>query len=512
MATTLTFKDIIDVPVWRPAAPLPAATAAGVSVACDLRNSTRNAPFNYALVSATNLQAYLNNNDGWLGVGSPALTGTFGAGACCVFHPTQGPRGTLAASTSGTVITLSTALPAAVGVNQLANAGDGSGFFVRIIDNGAGGTGQTVTRQVVANTAGTTPTLVLDSTLGFTPVVGSAYEFRSGRLFMLSAGTLAAGMWKYYDTLTNSFSGNLATTNLPATVGTDSDLVALSEGYAPYNAAVAEGFIGNVTATASSGTTITGSGMPATLQANQYRNFQVRIVTDATNPTAAGQRRRISSHTGGATGVFTVTAWAVTPSATATFVVENDDDKILLFTNQTNVYNYNIGGNTWDTTTWTAAPAAGAAGVSAAQSFGIAVDAANPPNARTSNIFRLRGGNVATIDVLDIAGGANGTWTTAATYGNSGTLFNTGTSGAYDAVTNQGRYWYLAVGGTQQFMRLDLLNRVLEPWTILRYTQGAAVVGRKLSLAFFIDGATKAAFLYAQRSTGTEQFSILLQR
>ena len=44
---------------------------------------------------------------------------------------------------------------------------------------------------------------------------------------MLSAGTLAAGVWKYYDIATNSYSGNLATTNLPATINSDSNAVAL---------------------------------------------------------------------------------------------------------------------------------------------------------------------------------------------------------------------------------------------------------------------------------------------
>jgi hypothetical protein len=511
MATTLNFKDIIDIPLWRPAAPALANALAGQSICYDKRNSERNAPYSYYMQGVTSLQAYLPSNDGWGIVANPALAGTMAAGAACIFHPTQGPRGTIAAGATTTTLTLTTALPAAVGLNQLANNGAGEGFFIRIIDNGAGGTGQTAARRIVANTAGTTPALVLDSALPFTPVTGAAYEFRSGRVFMLSSGALAAGMWKYYDVATNSVSGNLATTNLPATVGGDSDMVALSEGHIPYNATVSTGFLGNITATAAGATTITGSGMRATLQANEYRNFQVRIVTDATNPTAAGQRRRISSHTGGATGVFTVAAWAVTPSATATFVVENDDDKILLFTNQTSVYTYNITANTWDTTTFAAAANAGAAGVTVEQAFGIAIDAANPPNARHSFIYRVRG-NVVTIDLLDIAGAATGSWSAGIVYGGTTASFGTGSCGAYDPVSNAGRYWYLSVGGGAQFMRFDMLTRTLEPWTVLRYTQGTAVVGRKLSMAFFIDGSTTLGVLYALRNSGAEQFSILCQR
>lgn len=513
MATTTSFKNLIDIPVWRPNTPLPVATAAGMSVASDLRNSDRNAPFNYLIASNTQMFAYLPANDEWMPLISPGLAGTFGAGATSVFHPTQGPRGTIAAGATTTQFTLTTALPAAVAINQLANAGDGGGFYVRVVGNAAGSSGKTEVRQVIANTAGTNPTVVLDSPLTFTPATGDTYEFRSGRVYMLGAGTVAANIWRFYDVLTNSLNAvALATANLPATITVDSTLVALSEGHTPVNANVGEGYLGLITATATSGTTITGSAMPAALAANEYRNFQIRIVTDPTTPTAVGQRRRISSHTGGATGVFTVAAWAVTPSATAVFVVENDDDKILLLSGSAaTVYNYNIAANTWDTTTWAAAAAARGAGTVCAHSFGIQVDPANR-YARHSNIFSFRGGNVATLDVLDIAGSATGTWSSAITYGNSSTLFTTGSCGVYDAVTNGGKYLYMQVSGTQRFIRFDLLNRILEPWTYLRYPQGAATVGSKLHMAFFIDGSTKLSFLFSPRQTGTEQFSILCQR
>lgn len=444
-------------------------------------------------------------------LGSPALTGTFGAGAASIFHPSQGPRGTIATGGTTTQFTLTTALPAAVAVNQLANNGTGSGFTIRVIGNAAGSSGKIEERRIIANTAGTTPTITLESALSFSPALGDAYEILSGRVFLLSASTLAAGMWKYYDIATNSFSGNLATTNLPATVGGDSSLVALSEAHVPWSSTINTGFLGSITATATSGTTITGSAMPAALTANEYRNFQVRITQDTGTPTAVGQRRRISSHTGGATGVFTVAAWAVTPSATATFVIENDDDKIILFTNQTSVYNYNITANTWDTSTWAAAANAGAAGIVCEQSFGIVVDPANR-YARHSNIFRIRGGNVATVDVFDIAGASTGSWSADIAYGNKATTFTTGTCGAYDPITNAGKYVYLQVSGGQRFARLDMLNRVLEPWANLRYPQSTAIVGGKMSMAYFIDGATALSFLYSPRQTGTENFSIACQR
>ena len=173
------------------------------------------------------------------------MTGTFGAGAGAVMMPAQGPRGVLAGGNTTTSIVLSTALPAAVAPNQLANKGNSNGFKIRIIGNSAGGSGKTEMRYIVGNTGGTTPTIYLDSPLSFTPQAGDAYEIRSGRLYMLSAGTLAAGCWKYYDIATNSFSGNLVH-HEPArdASSTDSSFLALDESYVPFDADPGEGFFG----------------------------------------------------------------------------------------------------------------------------------------------------------------------------------------------------------------------------------------------------------------------------
>lgn len=520
MATTLGFKKIIDVPQWRPNAPALANSAAGSGWANDMRNDPTNLPFCYWLRDATHLDAYDPAADEWLSIVSPALAGAFAAGAAAVFHPTQGPRGTLAAGGSTSKIILTTALPAAVAVNQLANRCDGVGFRIRVIGNSAAASGKIEERTIVANTSGTTPTIWVDTPFSFTPASGDAYEFLSGKVFMLSAGALAAGMWKSYDCATNSVSGNLATANLPATVAGDSSMVALSELYVPNDRAIGSGFVNGagtyngavncIVATASSGTSVTGAGMPADLAADEYKNFQVRIVEDTTTPTAVGQRRRISTHTGGAAGVFTVAAFAVTPSATCKFVIENDDDKILLFTNQNAVYNYGIVGNAWDSTTWAAPGTAGAAGIVAGQAFGTSRDTTN--NHRHSFIYRIRGGNVNTIDLLDIAGAATGAWTADIAYANKGlTLFTTGNAGAYDPVTMGGRLLHLNLNGTQRMARFDMRNRVLDVETYLRFPQGAALVGGKVTMNYFFDGATKLAFVYHLTNTAPYMFSLAVQ-
>jgi hypothetical protein len=373
--TTLGFKDIIDLPEWRPLSNALVVSAAGTSLAWDPRDHAR-LPYIFFLGGATGLYAYHVMNDEWLQLGSPALS-SVAAGTSTVFHGI-GPSGSIAAGGTTTSFTLSTALPAAVGVNQLANRGDGKGFDVRIVNKV---TGKIERKRVVANTGGTTPTIWIDTALASAPNLNDVYEFKSGRIYMLGAGVLAAGTWKYYDVLTNSFSAGLATTNLPATIGTDSCLVALSEDFTPWNQDGDSGFLGKLTATAASATTLTGTvaGVDSTLVANEYRNFQIRIVQDLTNTSAVGQRARITSHTAGPSPVYTVASWpGGTPSASAQFVIENDNDKIILWSSAVaTTFNYNITANTWDTTTWAARGSAVGAGCTSNQAYGPARGADN---------------------------------------------------------------------------------------------------------------------------------------
>lgn len=530
MATSLNFKDIIDLPEWRPLANAPAVSSSGACLVSDPRGTEGRHPLVYYLTSNTTFYAYNVKNDEWFQLASPALAGTFGAGAGMVFSPTQGPMGTLAAGWSTTQGALTTALPATVGPNQLANRGDGTrGFKIRIIGSSAGGSGKTEERLIIANSGpSTTPTIVLDSPLSFTPQSGDTYEILSGRVFMLGAGTTAAGIWKYYDVATNSFSGNLTTTNLPATIGTDTCFAALSEAYNPYDKNNGEGFVTNsgttynggvhkcLQATAIAAGTITGhSGAgigDAAVLANEYRNFQIRIVED-TVPTAVGQRRRITSHTAGPSAVYTLASnWTVNPSSTAKFVIENDDDKILMWTSAAaTTYNYNVTANTWDTTTWAARGTAIGAGAKAEQAYGIIPD--TNKYARHSYIYSPRGGNSTAWDLFDIAGAATGVWSSAITVGGSSNInFSTGTSATYDPNTLGGKYMYLNQNGVQRFLRFDMATRVLEPYGFMRYLQSTAVVGEKMVYTTFIDGNTKLGFIMTLRNSGSEWFQLALQR
>lgn len=492
MATTFNFKDFFDLPEWRPLSPSISASATGTSLASDSRNNDHSDPNIFALINATTLLRFSPLTNDWLALASPALAGTFGAGAGAVYHPTQGPRGTLGGGNTTTSIVLSTALPSAVGINQLANRGDKKGYIVRVIGSSAGGSGKVEERRIVGNTAGTTPTLRLDSALSFTPASGDSYEILSGRVFMLGAGTVAAGIWKYYDVATNSFSGNLATSNLPATIANDTALLAMSEANTPYTRVPSEGFLNTLTATGAAAGTLTGqaSSGDSTVAANEYRNFQIRITRDTSAPTAVGQRRRIASHTAGPSPVYTLASnWTVTPSATAQYVVEYDDDKILAWTsNVATTYTYNITANTWDTSTFGASGGAHAAGCMAFGGWGC-VDVGK--NAKPGMIHVFRGGNTATLDVLDIAGGANGTWENAAVVGGGMPAVNTGTCGVYSPGANEGKYVYINSLAQQRMLRYDVRNRTVEPWAFLPVAQSTAIVGNRMEGILFVDGSEK---------------------
>jgi hypothetical protein len=513
MPTTLAFKALIDLPEWRPIANAGAASAAGTQLVAGLRNNSDRGAYVYMLVNATTLWAYDVEDDDWFQLASPGLTGTFGAGAGAVMMPSQGPRGTLAAGSTTTSVVLSTALPAAVAPNQLANKGNSNGFKIRIIGNSAGGSGKVEERYIIGNTGGTTPTLYLDSPLSFTPANGDGYEILSGRLFMLSAGTLAAGCWKYYDIATNSFSGNLATTNLPTTLSSDSSFLGLDESYVPYDTDPGKGFFDVLTATASSATSITGTvaGADSGVLANEYRNFQIRIVEDAANPTAVGQRRNITSHTAGASPVYTVPAWTMTPSASAKFVIELNGDRILYWgSGSSSTFTCSIGGNTWDTTTFAARSAAHAAGSIACPSFFLRPDAAK--QARHSYVYVFRGSAGAVMDLFDIAGGTTGAWTAAIVYGGSGMTFTTGTTCTPDPYTSGGRFTFINPSGGQRCLKWDSKNRTLSPAFYLRYPMGTAAVGQRMATAMFVDGTTKLVFLILQRMAGAECFEMAVQK
>jgi hypothetical protein len=538
-----TFKKVIDTLVWRQVPPMPNAHTTAAAVCSDLRNDISRNPFVYQLVSAAILNRYNIITKGSAFAVNPGLGGTFGAGAATAFVPSFGLVGTIAAGSTTTSVVLSTALPTAVGINMLANRGGSGeyGYKLRIIDNAAGGSGKTVERYITGNSAGTTPTITVLSAFGFTPTTGSRYEIVAGRVAMLSAGTLAATSWRSFEVATNTLA-SMTQTNLPATIGTDSSLMVLDEQYVPFNNSPGDGMIKGaynydtgvvqrfaLTATATAAGTLTGQATlgDAVVLANEYRNFQIRIVEDTTNVTAVGQRRIIASHTAGPSPVYTLgTNWTVTPSATAKYVIELPNLCLLRSSATTTVYTYNytdatinngtnnIVANAWSTAYFGAATVANAAGGMWAPSWGIEPD--QNRYGRQSFCYFFRGG-AATLDVLDIAGAIAGTWTAAITYdGSPGALPTTGSGGCYSPFDNEGRMFYMnlyVASQISQMYRFDVENRVLSAFTPTDFLQtGTAVVGNRVAAYCAIDGTDTydTVFLQSHLSTVAQECLVLV--
>lgn len=511
------FKKVIDRMMWVQVPPAPNAHAAGTSMCYDMRSDVSRNPFVYDLVSISILNRYNIITKSWQLAVNPGIAAVAASSTSC-FVPSFAVVGTIAAGATTSKIALSTALPTAVGVNMLANRGGSGeyGFKIRIIDTTAG---KTEERFIIANTSGTTPVISVDAPFTFTPESGARYEILSGRVIMLSSGAPAAASWRSFEISANTLT-NLSNTNLP-TMATDSALLVLDEQYTPYDNEPGEGMIKGsytyddniverkaLTATGSDSGTLTGQATDgdAVVVANEYRNFQIRIVEDSVTPTAVGQRRIIASHTAGSSPVYTLgTNWSVTPSSSAKYVIEQPNLIVLRTAANTTTYTYNytdasinngtnsIAANAWSTTYFGTAPAANGAGNLWAPSFGIEIDVDR--NVRHSFNYFFRGGNSSTLDLLDIAGGTTGSWTNAITYDGAVNNFTTGTTGGYSPYGQEGRFVYINVyvaSAINQIFRFDVKNRVLSPYTPTDFIQaGTAAIGSRMAAYAAIDGTDK---------------------
>lgn len=533
-----TFKKVIDRLLWAQVPPAPNASASGTSMCVDMRSDVSRNPFVYNLIATTVLNRFNTVTKSWQLAINPAVAAVAASSTSC-FVPSFAAVGTIAASATTSSFTLSTALPAAVGVNTLGNRGGfgGAGFKIRITDTVAG---KTEERFIIGNTGGTAPTIQVDNPFTFTPSTGARYEFLSGEVFMLSSGVIAAASWRAFDIAVN-FLANLTTTGLP-TIATDSAILVMDEQYTPYNCEPGEGMIkgtfeydNNVvsrkalSATAAAAGTITGqaTGGDAVVVANEYRNFQIRIVRDTTNTTAVGQRRLIASHTAGPSAVYTLGAnWAVTPSSSAKFVIEQPNQIVLRTAANTTTYTYNytdasmtngtgtIAAGAWSTTYYAVGPAVNGVGNLWAPSFGIAIDAGR--NARHSFNYFFRGGGVTTLDLFDIAGGTTGAWTGAIVYDGDRNAVGTGTTSAYAPYGQEGRFTYLNIyvaSAINQIFRFDAEHRVMSSYTSTDFLQsGTAVVGGRMAAYAAIDGTDKydVVLLQSHLSTVSQELIALV--
>jgi hypothetical protein len=556
MATTIGWKSGIDTLLWRSLnSPLLSSQAnnnSGFEGCQDLRNDGSRDPFVYFTQSSASagcidqvaggLYRYNPIHDQIdkllvvatfpIATNNPTLRTT----VFLIQQPSRGPRGTLAAGATTSAVVISTALPQSVVVNQLANRGDGVGYKIRIIGNHAGGSGLTEERYIIANTAGTAPTITVGNADGtanpfsFTPASGDAYEILSGRVYGICS---SAANNRAYDIATGAISSP-STTNAPA-ASTDACGICLDELYVPASRAPGEGFLigaatyngaifGCLTATATAAGTITGQASvgDAGVLSNEYRNFQIRIVEDTGTPTAVGQRRRITSHTAGPSPVYTLASnWTVTPSSTAKYVIEFANEIVVLTPASTNTYTYVSDGNgamtadTWSTSNYGARGNAGGAGCNVSGMWGIApvYDLPASPTAKTAHasfLIFFRGGATMTTDLLDIAGGSNGAWTNTLSLDRGRTniataqTLTTSSRLVYDPATLGGRYAHILVGQasdvssltqgmpTSAIWRYDLVSRqYLGLLGIPFQYANPSSASKLLWWSLFVDGTTK---------------------
>jgi hypothetical protein len=464
MTTTINLRQILDRKQWEFGTPAPAASAAG-SLVCSSRHHKQQQLY---LVSSTVAYLFNPSHDGFVQIPSPALAGTFGAGACAVAS-CQGASGTASAGTTTTITT------------TLNLQRDLRGYSVNITS----GPGAGETRVIASNTIGTNAVITVTSAFGSAITASSVYRLMTPRFYVLGAGTLAAGSFRVYDYALNTWT-TLSNTTLPATVGTDGKLVMVPSFAHDTYKSQATG-----TATAGGASTLTnGAKAWAT---NQWTNSQIRIVSG----TGAGQIRTIASNTG--TVITTSAAWTTTPDATSVYSIEGNDDFIYyLGNNAVTLYRYSISGNTWSVLSPGAARAAApGAGMSGHSVWEVPDALWTDENAIINGrrIYSFRGGGSAVLDYYDIA---SNTWVSGVAYAPLTETFTAGTKYAY-----RDGYMLVQKDATGRWFRFDFAQQQMDGYGTMIYPQGAAIVGDTCFDVEFIDGATSVPFIYIILNTST---------
>ena len=469
MPTTNGNRKILDLKRWEFCTPLPSATAAAHFIL-----SSRHYRQQQLLVQS-NTSAFLYNplEDGFIQVPSPALAGTFGAGA-------TGAAGSFSTGTTvaASSLTATAGTVSSITTNQTLSR-DLRGYSVLFV----GGTNAGRLKTIASNTIGANAVITFE---GAAEAVAfdstSQYRLKTPVFYVVSAGTLAAGSFKKYCFATNTWT-TLANAGLPTTLGTDGKMCSTP-------AWIDSGFKSFATGTATSATSTTLVNSAKTWTTNQWANSQVRI----TAGTGQGQIRTVASNTG--TTLTVSVAWATTPDATSQYSIEGNDDFLYYMGNASAaMYRYSIAGNTWTTVSPTvlrgSSPGAGMSGhwihsVSAA-------DRNNENSIRNGRyLYSFRGAGGAVLDRYDIA---LNTWEVV-TYAPGTETFTTGTKYAYckDRL-------YIQKEATGRWFAFDFAEFAMQPWNTMTYTQGASVLGDTCFDLTYRDGATEIDYIYMGLNT-----------
>ena len=459
-------------------------TAAGTFVVSDKSDMVPGHVSTYFFGGVSAIWHYSADEDSWQQMPNSGAAGTFAAGACGEFRAISAPGGVidLTPSGAGTTTTIPTSLTL---VRNMA------GHKIRVhVGSNTGYEG-----TIKSNTIGANAVITVETAAGVAFDATTRFRVYGGSLWFMNSGTAAVG-FSVYDRMTNAWTAR-SVTNLPTAWGTDAQLISTPGMTGNDN----QGFI-NGTSTGSNTATTFNTGKTTLL--NSWANHQIRIVSG----TGLGQIRTISSNT--TAGVITVSAaWTVTPDATSVYRVEGNDDYIYLLGNAAvTMYRYSISGNAWTVLSPTAARAgAPGAGMTADWIDCVSDVAWNQDaapahylttlfkqNGRYIYSFRGAAGNV--LDVYDIS--AN-TWISGVAYGNQFETFTTGTC----SVDLNGQI-FIQKDATGRIYRFDVSDNVLQPWVKNPVPQGAAVVGDKMFMQTFREGATEIYKLYTLGNTRAE--------
>jgi len=473
MTTTNGNRPILDLKRWEFCSPAPVASAAASFIASSRHFQQRQ----LYVTSATVHYLYNPNEDGWIQIPSGALAGTFAAGACGTATGV-GPSGT---ATAGTTTTLTT---------NLTLARDLRGYSINI----TGGPGAGDTRVITSNTTGANAVITVGVAFSATITTSSTYRLMTPRWYVLNAitasGTTTANVFKYYDFALNTWTAaeTGATDGVApaAVIGTDSKLICTPSWMGNDYKAFATG-----TATAGGASTLTNGAKTWTV--NQWTNFQIRIVSG----TGAGQIRTIASNTGPV--ITTSAAWATNPDATSVYSIEGNDDFIYYMgSNAVTLFRYSISAGTWTTLSpGVARAAAPTTGMSGHWVWEVSDSVWTNESAILNGryIFSFRGGAGAVLDRYDIA--AN-TWSNAVTYAPATETFTTGTKYVY-----LNSSLYIQKEATGRWFNYNVVESEMEPFSVMTYTQGAALLGDTAFDVHYTDGATDIDYVYMLLNTST---------
>jgi hypothetical protein len=419
----------------------------------------------FVLTGSASASLYNAQEDAYISLASPALAGTFGAGTAVVGVPWSTGASITTASltaTGGTSTTLVT--------NQTL-ARDLRGYKIQILGGPAAGD----IRTIASNTVGANATVTVTSAFSASPTASTTYRLLTPRWLIINAGILAAGIAKFYDYATNTYT-SISQTGLPA--GTVEATMRSTSCY------VGSSFNPIATGTSTGTNTVTtlnNTGKAWTT--NQFTNLQIRI----TGGVGAGQIRTIASNT--ATAITVSASWTTTPDATSTYAIEGNDDHIYYVGSGTaTMYRYTISTNTWTTLGLSRAGSAGA-GSSLAYFFktGDSVWANESAIIDGRRLYSFRGSGGSALDYFDIP---SSTWVQVS-YAPGVDTFTVGTSSAYDDA-----YIYMQKESTGRWFRFDPVLSAMEPWGGTTYTQSTSAAGNRAWIIDYIDGATTIKYVY----------------